>query len=218
MEQENEKKIPEIRNPWLSVWVYPKETIAKILSVNPKYGIYPLGVIGGISQAINIAQLSSLGSVFENNPDYLMLMIFVVGSALGVANMYLTAYALHLTGRLFKINGQAKYSDLVAVVAWSNIVAIPFVAISGLEIVFFGMSIFTKAGIEVMQRSSITSVVGVVQVVLQIWYIMIFVRMIQQVQKVDVRKAILNLLLMLSALLLLAVVISMVVMVFMGVK
>ncbi|MDA3798584.1 MAG: YIP1 family protein [Kiritimatiellae bacterium] len=218
MEQEKEKKIPEIRNPWLSVWVHPKETIAKILSVNPKYGIYPLGVVGGISQAINIAMMSSLGSVFENNPDYLMLLIFVAGSALGIANMYLTAYALYFTGRLFNINGKAKFSELVTVVAWSNIVAIPFVAISALEIVFFGMSIFTKAGFEIMQKSSITSFVGIFQVVLQIWYIMIFVRMIQQVQKVDVRKAILNLLLMLSVLLLLAIVISMIAMVFIGVK
>jgi hypothetical protein len=125
--------------------------------------------------------------------------------------MYLTAYVLKLTGRWFKINGKAKYFDLVTVVAWANIVAIPFIAIFAAQIFFFGMTIFTKVGFEEMVLTSTSEFLTMIQAFFQVWYIVMFVKMIRCVQQISTMKAVLNMLLMLFALICVATLVSMVV-------
>jgi len=209
---EEEKKTPNIKNPWLSVWLFPELTIAKILSLNPKYGIYMLGSLGGVLQAMNLAEVLHAKDIILLGDTFLMVLIFGLGSILGILNMYLTAYVLKLTGKWFNIDGKAKYSDLVAVVAWANIVAIPFIAIYAVEILFFGMTIFTKIGFEEMVQTRISEFLTMVQAFFQVWYIVMFVKMIRCVQQIKTIKAVFNMLLMLFALVCFAMLLSMIIM------
>ncbi len=207
-----EKKKPNIKNPWLSVWIYPELTIKKILSLNPKYGIYLLGSLGGVLQAMNLAEVVHAKDFLPEGDTLLMILIFGFGAILGILNMYLTAYALKLTGKWFKIDGKAKYSDLVAVVAWANIVAIPFIGIYAVQIFFFGMTIFTKSGFEEMIQTGTSDFLTMVQTFFQVWYIVMFVKMIRCVQQIKTIKAVLNMLLMFFVLICVAMLLSMIVM------
>jgi len=215
---EEEKKTPNIKNPWLSVWIFPEATIEKILRLNPKYGIYLLGALAGVLQAMNIAEVVHAKDFISGNDTFLMALIFGLGSILGILNMYLTAYALKLTGTWFKIDGKAKYSDLVAVVAWANIVAIPFIAIYAVEILFFGMTIFTKIGFEEMVQTGTSEFLTMVQAFFQVWYIFMFVKMIRFVQQIKTIKAVLNMLLMFFALVCVFMFLSMIIMGITGVS
>ncbi len=207
-----EKKTPNIKNPWLSVWIYPELTIKKILSLNPKYGIYLLGSLGGVLQAMNLAEVVHAKDFLPEGDTLLMMLIFGFGSILGILNMHLTAYALKLTGKWFNIEGKAKYSDLVAVVAWANIVAIPFIAIYAVQIFFFGMSIFTKIGFEESVQTGVSNFLTMVQAFFQVWYIFIFVKMIRFVQQIKTIKAVLNMLLMFFVLVCVAILLSVITM------
>jgi len=209
---EEEKKTPNIKNPWLSVWLYPELTIARILSLNPKYGIYMLGSLGGVLQAMNLAEVLHAKDFILENDMFLVVLIFGLGSILGILNMHLTAYVLKLTGKWFNIDGKGKYSDLVAVVAWANIVAIPFLAIYAVEILFFGMTIFTKIGFEEMVQTGTSEFLTMIQAFFQVWYIVMFVKMIRCVQQIKTIKAVFNMLLMLFALVCVAMLLSMIVM------
>lgn len=208
-----EKKKIVIKNPWLSVWLFPEVTVATILQKNPKYGIYFLSAVSGVLQAFNAALVTHVGDMGVVNYEILIVTLFVLGAGIGVANMYLSAYAVYLTGKAPVIKGKATYSQLLTAVAWSNIVAVPLLILFGVQLYMFGVGIFTENGFDLMMKneSTLASFITFLSAFLQVWYIVLFMKLIKFVQGISFRKTLLNMLFMFASLLFIAFGISVVV-------
>ncbi|KAA3645518.1 MAG: YIP1 family protein [Chloroflexi bacterium] len=127
-------------NPWLSMWIRPRETIRHIVSTNPEHHIYFIAVLSGIYQALDNATDRSLGDTLP----LVSILIFalVIGGFVGIIRLAIEGWLLGMVGNWF--GGKSNSKEMRAAVAWSSlpsiILLIGFVPI----ILIFGRDWFTS--------------------------------------------------------------------------
>lgn len=119
-------------NPWVSIWLAPRDTIWRIVSTDPTKRVFLLAAAGGaiLSAA---ALLSVLG---PRAPELLvggLLASVVFGALLGVVLWLLGSFLCRATGAW--LGGQATLAEVQAAYAWAQaplFAAAPFVAAAAL--------------------------------------------------------------------------------------
>jgi signal peptidase I len=97
-------------SPWISVWLAPRETIVRILATNPRRHVLLLAsLVTGLNCAAALIDAELLDW-------HLLLLGFLAGALLGIANLYVNGFAFSWIGRLF--GGRATALQLRAVLAW----------------------------------------------------------------------------------------------------
>src|ERR1700722_4302594 len=110
------KKV-KAENPWLSIWIHPRETIRAIIETHLKYGFLILCVFNGLPMALNFAQNFSLVSVF---PTWsIVVAALVICPFLGYISIYISSWLLSITGKW--VGGKGAFQPIRAAVAWSNV-------------------------------------------------------------------------------------------------
>ena len=127
-------------NPWLYIWVRPRETIRQIVDVNPSYLVTPLAVIAGISQALDRAIGRSYG---DDLPWYVLLPILLIFGGLGgIVSLYIFGAILRWVGS--KLGGIATSEEVRAAIAWSNVPQIIILGLDFLYLLIYRSEAFTS--------------------------------------------------------------------------
>ena len=178
-------------NPWLTMWVRPRDTIRKIVDFNPKYRFAVLSGIYGFPLLLQIAQNMSLG---ERLPAYAIVLIALVLCVFaGMIGISIQSALLYWTGKW--IGGQGSYLNIRAANAWSNVPNIVTVATWLIFVAMFGNLAFFYEFPEGAFTGAVYTVLfllSLIQLVISIWSLVIFLHALGEVQGFSAWKALLN--------------------------
>ena len=178
-------------NPWIGMWVRPRETIRAILSYNKSYLLILLYWLYGFPLILQFAQNISLGDKLSAGA---ILGIAAVGAiALGFIGMNLGAALFTWTGRW--IGGSGSFQDIRAAVAWSSVPNVIAIAIWLIQLGVFGNKIFSLSFFAmplVGMELTITYLCSIISIVIMVWGIVILLKAIAEAQQFSAWKALLN--------------------------
>lgn len=177
-------------NPWLSMWVRPRETIRQIVAANPRYRFILLCFVYGLPVTMKLAQAMLLGERAGVIP--VLIVSIVLATFIGWVILSLTSLFVMWTGKIIK--GKAGYLPLRAAVSWSNVPSLGNIIIWILMLIVLGTYSFQPhlipAGAGYMIPFLQVSVV--VQAILGIWSFVLFVCAIAEVQGFSAWMGLLN--------------------------
>ena len=181
------------KNPWLSIWVKPRSTIAAIVKYNPKYRLWILSALSGLPMLLQFSQTFMLGKTSS------ILAIFVIAVLLsflvGIINITVWSALCFWTGKW--IGGKSSFSNVRTAVAWSNVPHVVTVVLwLGLALVYKGQ-LFNGEYVNefVVWKELFLVGTGFIQLICSIWSLVILVNGLAQVQGFSGWKGILNMLL-----------------------
>lgn len=179
------------KNPWLSIWVHPKETIEWIISFNPSYRLWPLATVYGFSSLMNLAQIYA--------PGYHFSLLTILISAIILAPIWgyflygVFSFLITKTGRW--LNGSASFIQVRAVAIWASV---PFTvnALCWLVmIIVFGGGVFKDfpgGNILSSLQMNIVLTVMLIKLSMTIWSLVIYLQGLATVHKFSIAKSMLN--------------------------
>lgn len=179
-------------NPWLSMWMHPRETIQAIISFKPSYHFILLAIIVGWPAAI---QLSQIYAISQSLSLPMILLITVLGSPiLGTFGILIFTTVIYLIGKL--LGSQASFSETKCAVAWSNIPGIFSVISYAILIAYFKEGWFNSAWINMPVDHYMVYILFclfLAQIVAFGWTIYLFIQSIAQAHSFSIWKSIANL-------------------------
>lgn len=190
------EKLPKKKNPWITVWYAPRQTLLQILSTDPTRDIGVLVILSMIVQLIIYAYQTDLAD------EYPVMTMIATGVLLSIAGgyilLYIFSWLLKFTGDL--LGGEASSSDLRVVIAWSLVPFIFTIFLYVVDAVVFKKYFFSSVKeAMIYQYPWFTNYLywrGVAQLFLYLWSIVIFIVMLSEAQSFSVVWAVLNLILL----------------------
>ncbi|MES2274148.1 MAG: YIP1 family protein [Chlamydiota bacterium] len=178
-------------SPWISIWVRPRATIARIVTENPNRSLWLLAAIYGFSSVLNLFQSASLGSFLGPLP--ILILALILSPFWGYATFAIWSWVVMWTGKIFK--GRGDFPTIRAAYAWSCVPLIINVPLWLLMIVLFGQELFLNfpEG-HLLSQGQITLLflILIAKVVLAIWSLIIYLNTLAEVQQYSILRAILN--------------------------
>ncbi|MBI3616194.1 MAG: YIP1 family protein [Candidatus Omnitrophica bacterium] len=104
-------------NPWISIWLKPRQTIRQIVDSNPRRFVRLLAIGGGIASML----MGSLPIILEAKVLFpvVVLLALVFGTLFGISGLYLFGWLYRWVGSW--LGGQATLIETRAVVAWAQV-------------------------------------------------------------------------------------------------
>lgn len=164
----------KLYNPWVSIWIKPRETIRWIVDTDPTRQVILLAALGGIAQSLR-AEGISLGDNLSVLATFMTALIG--GSISGIISLYIGGAILRWTGSWFE--GQATTEEVRAAIAWSSVPTIWALLLQIPELILFGTvpSRIDASPILLFLLSGFT----VVEITITIWTFIIFLKCIGEV-------------------------------------
>ncbi|HZO81438.1 MAG TPA: YIP1 family protein [Candidatus Binataceae bacterium] len=120
-----------VQNPWVGMWMSPRETIRRIVDHDPTYHVLTLGALAGGLAMLDAALAASVGTPPVVLPGWFIsylpicaLLSPFVGGALGIAAVYLSGLLFLWAGRA--LGGVADAREVRAAAAWAGVPQICF--------------------------------------------------------------------------------------------
>jgi hypothetical protein len=180
-------------NPWLGMWVRPRETIRAIVQFKPGYLFPLLCLIYGFPLLLQMAQNFSLGDRFPMGGIVIGALVGAV--FIGMIGINLVAALFYWTGKW--IGGTGTFQTIRAAVAWSNVPNLVNSLIWVVNMASFGNRLFTHGFVEtpfVGNELALIFFTSLVQVVIAVWGFVIVLKALGEVQGFSAWKALLNVL------------------------
>lgn len=180
-------------NPWMKIWVEPRQTIRAIVEYNPKYRFLFLSILYGLPMLLNFAQTFSLSEQFS----FLAISIgaLILAPFIGMIGISIGAALIFWTGKW--IGGTASFLNVRAALAWSNVPNLVSVLLWSIMIGFFKNTLFlenfAQAPFDGSQLRLIFTVFFL-QTALSIWSFIILIKSLGEVQGFSAWKGLLNIL------------------------
>lgn len=118
-------------NPWIAIWMSPRETIRKIVDRDPTYHVMLLAALAGALAMLNSALAAAFGEASPMLParlvPYLPIWTLVspfVGAAAGIGGLYAGAFVFEWAGRA--LGGVADSRAVRAAIAWAEVPQVCF--------------------------------------------------------------------------------------------
>ncbi len=168
-------------DPWWSMWTRPRETMRQILETDPEHLVLMLAAILGIVGYLNYARFMHLGDRLSW-PGIVGLAI-LLGSLFGILQVYLTGWLLRVTGRW--IEGSGSPAGIRAALTWGRVPAVWAAVLWVPLIAVMGQDAFTSppaGGYDDLRYQSVQLVVGLLDVVLGIWSLVVGLKALGEVQ------------------------------------
>jgi len=127
-------------NPWIYIWVRPRETIRQIVNAAPDYLVIPLAVMAGLAQALDKAIGRSYGDDFPW--PILLFMLIIFGGLGGIASLYIGGAVFRWAGS--KLGGVATSEEVRAAIAWSSVPQIIIIGLILIHIFIYRGEAFTS--------------------------------------------------------------------------
>ena len=196
-------------NPWLKIFVKPRQTIRAIVDVNPNFRLFVLSAIYGFCSLLGVAQNFGLGDRKEILAA--MLPLLLLAPVWGYLVFSFSSWFVFIMGKLLK--GQGSYRQVRAAYAWSNVPLIVNAFLWILLIVVFRSSLFSETALKgILTQGSSLLLIGVVfsQLIFSLWGLVIYVIGLSEVQRFSILKTLVNLFLSLLLFFILALTISLI--------
>ena len=157
-------------NPWLSIWIQPRETIRWIVDTDPKRQVILLAVVGGIAGSL-------YPSVIGSQTEFIFSLIG--GSISGLLYLYIGGALLRWIGSWF--GGQATTEEVRAAIAWSLVPTIwsLLLWIPGLIILVFVPSLYLLFALGFVYA----------QIIIGIWAFVVLLKCLGEVHRFSAWKA-----------------------------
>jgi hypothetical protein len=178
-------------NPWVGMWVRPRETIQAILATNKNYLLKLLYWIYGFPLLLQFAQNFSFGDSYSATP--IVIGALLLAFPVGYIGINIGAYLFYWTGRW--IGGQGSFQDLRAAVAWSSVPNIVGIVIWALQLAMFDGKIFSLMFFSmplVGAQLTVTYICSAVSVIVMVWGLIILLKSVGAAQQFSAWKALLN--------------------------
>lgn len=178
-------------NPWLSIWVKPKETIAQVVAQNPNRSLWTLAWVYGFCSLMNLFQSMYLGAALGTG--WILSIAIVLAPFWGYVNFAVWSWFVTWVGKWFK--GEGNFKSIRCAYAWSCVPITINVPLWLLMVIVFGHQLFLNLpNSHLLPNSSILFLflILIAKVILAIWSLVIYLNALAQVQNYSVLKAILN--------------------------
>ena len=184
---------PQQLNPWFSIWTNPRDTIQQIVDEDPTDMVLLLAILPTLIQWFSYVIIS----MFNAMPLAIVPLgiSLVVGLISSIAFFYLNGAVTRWTGTWF--DGEASAVNIRAAIAWSMVPAISILSFMLLGLALFGLIGLTgyqAAGRMDALFSSAQTVLAIIFVATVLWSIIIYLKMLSQVQGFSIWKALGNML------------------------
>jgi hypothetical protein len=179
-------------NVLLKIWLHPTATLRYILAHCPDKYVTILLMLGGIARAVDRVQQKGPGSM---SVDSALAVAVIVGGLTGWITYYFYSWGLEVAGRW--LGGRAEAGTFRTIIAWALMPTCLTLLTTGLAYTIQGDSFFqpdsdydvtTLGGILVL-------LLGLLEVVLTVWALVIFVKGTMFVQQFSAWRAIGNMVL-----------------------
>lgn len=146
-------------SPWVSLWLAPRQTIARILATNPRHRVL---LLASLPAGLNVGALLIDYKVFDWR---LLLAGVLAGPVLGIATLYVNGLAFSWIGKLF--GGRATALQMRAVLAWG---AAPLLIGLLLDVTTkLALQSGVNIGVAEPLANTLTFVLGLAVVILAAW-------------------------------------------------
>ena len=164
----------ELSDAYLTIWLEPRKTIRRIVSVNPRYGFLLLAALGG--SATTLTPWPGVGAASPGLTARL-LVACTLGPLFNIAALWFFAWAARGVGRAL-LDGHASPEEMRAALAWANA---PRAAVLPLALLLAlllgpGMHRFHDVGV------GLSVVIGIAMAVASVWSIVIGSQAVAEVQ------------------------------------
>jgi hypothetical protein len=182
-----------VENPWLSIWVRPRETIRSIVGQNPNRSLWVLAFIYGFTSLLNGFQSVPIANHLGILPMLLISCIFA--PLWGYAFFAIWSYVVIWVGKLLK--GQADFQSARAAYAWSCVPLIGNIPLWLLIVLFYSHLFFYGIQDQIVMPGAATLLffILIAKLVFAIWMIVIYLQMLAEVQQFSILRAIGNVIL-----------------------
>lgn len=183
---------PSSMNPWVSIWLEPRATVARIVAANPNRSLWVLAAIYGFTSLLNFFQAGALGSYL--GPVSILLLAAVIAPFWGYLIFAIWSALISWTGGWFK--GKGSFAAVRAVYAWSCVPFAFHIPIWLFLAALFGKQLFIHFPEAVaLTQTQVTLLFALLifKVVLAIWSLVIYINALAEIQRFSVIRAILNL-------------------------
>ena len=171
-------------NPWISIWLQPRQTIRQIVDTNPKRFVLLLAIGAGIADVL----MKTLPLAFQEKihlPLVVAALIGLVGGSLfGILALYLFGWLYRWTGNW--LGGQATAVETRAAIAWTQI---PSVWLFGLWLMLLAASggDLLKAAEKQAGMTPVAAIFsilfGLASIVIGVWQFVIVCRGVAEVHR-----------------------------------
>ncbi len=168
-----------------------------ILEENPNFRVLPIAMGGGILEAIQLEYLLSAGESLSL--PLILLIAAVLGPPLGLVLLYAAAWIVEMSCRLF--GGQAHSREVRSALAWSSVPFLATFPIWIVRIALFGRGLFILMNPNLLLKPAVAYLLAattIPELVLQIWWMVLTVKALGEVQRFSAWKALNSLLLLIA--------------------
>lgn len=176
-------------NLLLKIWRHPQATLRFILAHCPSKYVTELLVLGGIVRAVDRVQQKGPGHM---SVESALGLAILMGGLTGWITYYFYSWGLEVTGRW--LGGRATATTFRTVIAWALVPTCLTLLTTALAYALQGDSYFQSAGdLEVTTATGLlVLLLGLLEVVLTVWAVVIFVKGTMLVQQFGAWRAIGN--------------------------
>jgi hypothetical protein len=178
-------------NPWVKIWVQPRETIRALIQYSSTYLFPLLCMIYGFPVLLQMALNFSLGDRFSLSGIVVGALILAVVPGFLIFNI--SAGLFYWVGKW--IGGTGTFQEIRAAVAWSNVPSLVNGLIWILNMMVFGKRIFSLSfGMAPLTQGEMVmlAVTSLIQLILAVWAFIILVKVLGEVQGFSAWKGLLN--------------------------
>ncbi len=183
--------MPE-KSAWLTIWTKPRETIRRIISDNPKQGLWRLATIYGFVSLLSTFQSLSMGS--QVGVWFIFIISLIFAPIWGYILFAIWSGVMTWIGRLFRGNGD--FQGLRAAYAWSCVPLLVNGLLWIVMILLFGSALFTAGGTTFhtfpQGMGILLSFLLFGKVIMSIWSLVIYLNAVAEVQQFSILRAIGN--------------------------
>jgi Yip1 domain. len=190
--EENEPE--RLLNPFLHIWIKPRQVIRQILNSNSKKYVILLAMIGGFAKSLD--QASTRGAGDTLGYPCIFLGALIGGTIGGIIGLYILSWLIKWTGKA--VGGKGSFEEIKTAIAWSNVPVMWALILWIPEIILFGQELFTSTTPIIDSNLSLTIALisfGLIEVIIGVWTFVISLKCIAEAQKFSAWKALGNVIL-----------------------
>lgn len=177
-------------NPWLSIWVRPRETIRALVSYNVNYRFLILSAVCGFLYMLQSSQFLSLGQ--ESSLLSILIVSLILAIPIGYIVFNVSAVFMYFVGKLIK--GKGKYKEVRAAIYWASVPNLVSIFLWIVMMIAFGKTLFVTGFEENLSSGALGMIfaVAILHIAVAIWGLIILVKAIGEVQGFSAWMGLLN--------------------------
>lgn len=164
-----------------TIWMSPRETIRRIVDVNPTYHVNLLIALGGIAEALDRSSTRNAG---DKLPFGIILgTALVLGPGGALIGAWISAHLIRITGNW--LNGKGDYTEIKAAIGWASVPTVVGLALWVPALILFGQEMFTEEMPSIQGNAGLAIVfvgIGFGLMLLNIWSVVLLCNCVAEVQ------------------------------------